>query len=175
MLHFVPKHTHAFYFLNTPLHFKLRVFKFYDESGENITNSDQSHWAKKWLQRHHQDFSGKQEVLYIKIALSALGDNALLLSHTLVIDYAQCTTEDCLCIWQRAWICARAFTCTVHVGVSACMIVCVCVLGGHSDTMPEDTPQAPAINDDNLNFDMLGFTQARRVEEVTYLIDATWY
>lgn len=40
-----------------------------------------------------------------------------------------------------------------------------------------DTPRAPAINDDNLNFDTLvcsrGAAGARQVVEVTYLIDAT--
>ena len=59
----------------------------------------------------------------------------------------------CVCVCVR--VCAHA----LETGL-------LIVTAGEADVVFQDTPRAPAINDDNLNFDTLVFAEAAGLDEL---------
>lgn len=64
------------------------------------------------------------------------------------------------------------------MGPSASVSGFLCATAGEADDASHSFSRAPAINDDNFNFDTLAFAEAARLDKLRkspYLIVATWY
>lgn len=70
-----------------------------------------------------------------------------------------------LCVHVHFVFCARGHLC-IRVRVCGQETGLLSVTAGEADVVFQDTPRAPAINDDNLNFDTLVFAEAAKLDEL---------